>query len=104
MNNNIDKENNTLKIITSFILLITIVILILICLKPNSKNNYEKKEKKIHFAELAIELKVNEEKEVKVQNESNEEISFNKENDNIEITCNEEKCLIKFKLLKKYET
>ena len=43
MKNNIDKENNTLKIITSFILLITIVILILICLKPNSKNNYEKK-------------------------------------------------------------
>ena len=95
MKNNIDKENNTLKIITSFILLITIIIIILICLKPNSKNNYEKKEKKIHFAELAIELKVNEEKEVKVQNESNEEISFNKENDNIEITCNEEKCLIK---------
>ena len=28
MKNNIDKENNTLKIITSFILLITIVILI----------------------------------------------------------------------------
>ena len=95
MKNNIDKENNTLKIITSFILLITIVILILICLKPNSKNNYEKKEKKIHFAELAIELKVNEEKEVKIQNESNEKISFNKENDNIKITCNEEKCLIK---------
>lgn len=95
MVNNINKENNTLKIITSFILLITIIILMLVCLKINTKNNFEKKHKKIYFAELAIELKVNEEKEIKIQNKNNEEISFKKENDNIEIKCNNEKCLVK---------